>query len=35
MQKSIWDDYTAFMVEAGLISELIDSTRAFTNDFLP
>jgi len=35
MKKEVWDNYTAFMVEAGLIEAAVDSNRAFTNDYLP
>ena len=35
MQQSVWDNYTEFMVEYGVIDAPIDSAELFTNDFLP
>lgn len=34
-EASVWDDFTGFLVEAGLIDEAIDVDAAFTNEFLP
>lgn len=33
--ESVWADYAAWMVNNGVITEPIDTTSAFTNDFLP
>lgn len=35
MQQSVWDNYTEFMVEYGVIDAPIDSAELFTNEFLP
>ena len=35
MRAEVWDRYTQFMVEYGVIGESIDSAQLFTNDFLP
>lgn len=35
MRAEVWDRYTQFMVEYGVIGESIDSDQLFTNDFLP
>ena len=35
MKQSVWDGYTEFMVEYGLIPEMIDADQLYTNDFLP
>ena len=35
MKQSVWDGYTDFMVEAGLLDAPIDANDLFTNDFLP
>ena len=35
MKQSVWDGYTDFMVEAGLLEAPIDASELFTNDFLP
>ena len=35
MKQSVWDGYTDFMVEAGLLDAPIDAADLFTNDFLP
>jgi ABC-type nitrate/sulfonate/bicarbonate transport system substrate-binding protein len=34
-QASIWEDYAAWMLEHGILTEPIDAAAAFTNDFLP
>ncbi len=34
-EASVWADFEAFALEAGLLEEPVDSTRAFTNDHLP
>lgn len=34
-KQSVWDDYTKWMYEHQLIPEMIDSEKAFTNEFLP
>ena len=35
MKQSVWDNYTEFMVEYGVIENAIDSADLYTNDFLP
>ena len=35
MKQGVWDGYTDFMVEAGLLEAPIDASELFTNDFLP
>lgn len=35
MKPEVWDRYTEFMVEYGVIDAPIDSAELFTNDFLP
>ena len=35
MKRQVWDNYTAFMVEYGLLDAPIDSAELYTNDFLP
>lgn len=35
MKNEVWDRYTQFMVEYGVIADVIDSAELFTNDFLP
>ncbi|MCL2548715.1 MAG: ABC transporter substrate-binding protein [Symbiobacteriaceae bacterium] len=35
MRTEVWDSYTAFMVEAGLITTSVASDRAFSNAWLP
>jgi ABC-type nitrate/sulfonate/bicarbonate transport system substrate-binding protein len=34
-KASIWQDYTNWMVEHGILSTSIDAQKAFTNKFLP
>lgn len=34
-EARIWEDFTAFLTEAGMLSEPIDPAAAWTNDFLP
>lgn len=35
MKDSVWADYTAFMVENGLIGQSIEPSACYTNEFLP
>ena len=35
MKQSVWDDYTDFMVEYGLLDAPIDAGELYTNAFLP
>lgn len=35
MKDSVWSDYTAFMVENGLIEQSIAPEHCYTNEFLP
>ena len=35
MQDAVWDGYTEFMVEQGLIDRLVPASEQFTNAFLP
>lgn len=35
MKKSVWDNYTKFLFDNGLIPENMDSSKAFTNEYLP
>lgn len=35
MKPEVWDRYTQFMVEYGVIAEAIDSAELYTNDFIP
>lgn len=35
MKDSVWDNYTEFMVEKGLIDEKIPASMCYTNEFLP
>jgi len=34
-EAAIWDDFSAFLLEAGLIEQPIDVDAAWTNDYLP
>lgn len=34
-QAEVWDDFGAFLVDAGLLDEPVDTEAAFTDDFLP
>ncbi|OEG00229.1 ABC transporter substrate-binding protein [Vulcanibacillus modesticaldus] len=34
-QESVWMNYTQWMVDQGLIPQMIDISKAFTNQFLP
>lgn len=34
-QLSVWEDYTNWMVENGILAAPIDASAAFSNDFLP
>ena len=35
MKQSVWDNYTDFMVEYGILDHHIDASELYTNDFLP
>lgn len=35
MKQSVWDDYTDFMVEYGMLESPIDASQLYTNEFLP
>ena len=35
MKDSVWDNYTQFMVEYGIITEAIPASECYTNEFLP
>lgn len=35
MKQSVWDNYTDFMVEYGVMAAPIDSAELYTNEFLP
>ena len=35
MKKSVWDNYTRFLLGNKLISKNLDSSEAFTNEYLP
>ena len=35
MKESVWDNYTGFMLENGLITRDMPAREAFTNEFLP
>ena len=35
MEQKVWDNYTDFMVEYGIISNKIDASECYTNEFLP
>ncbi|MCL2342544.1 MAG: ABC transporter substrate-binding protein [Firmicutes bacterium] len=35
MKSEVWDNYTAFMVENGLIDKAIPASDCYTNEFLP
>ena len=35
MRESVWDNYTDFMVEYGLLETPIDASELYTNEFLP
>src|SRR5574341_441305 len=34
-QREVWENYARWMVDNGILSEMIDVDAAFTNDFLP
>lgn len=34
MKDEVWDQYTSFMVEAGLIDEMIEASEQYTNKFI-
>lgn len=35
MKDSVWDNYTAFLVEYGVLDEAIPASSCYTNEFLP
>jgi len=35
MKDRVWDNYTEFMVEYGVIQEAIPAAECYTNEFLP
>lgn len=35
MKDEVWDNYTGFMAEYGVIGEAIPASRCYTNEFLP
>lgn len=35
MKDSVWDNYTAFLVEYGVLDEAIPASDCYTNEFLP
>lgn len=35
MKDSVWDNYTDFMLEYGVIKQPIEASQCYTNDFLP
>ena len=35
MEARVWDNYTEFMVEYGVIDKAVEAERCFTNEFLP
>ena len=35
MKDSVWNNYTDFMVEYGVISQPIEASKCYTNEFLP
>lgn len=35
MKDEVWDNYTEFMVEYGIIQEAIPAAKCYTNEFLP
>ena len=35
MKESVWENYTDFMVEYGVIEEAVPTDICFTNEFLP
>ena len=35
MEKSIWDNFSNWMFDNGLLQERLESEKAFTNEFLP
>ena len=35
MKKEVWDRYTDFMVEYGVIDKAIEARECYTNEFLP
>jgi len=34
-KESVWQDYAAWLYNNQLVTEMLDTTKAFTNDFLP
>lgn len=35
MKDEVWDNYTGFMLEYGIIDKAIDASECYTNEFLP
>lgn len=35
MKSSVWDNYTDFMMEYGLINKRVEASECYTNEFLP
>ena len=35
MKDEVWDNYTGFMVEYGVIDKMIPARQCYTNEFLP
>ncbi len=35
MKDEVWDDYSGFLAEYGVIGEVIPAERCYTNEFLP
>ncbi|MGL5380146.1 ABC transporter substrate-binding protein, partial [Clostridium sp.] len=35
MKDSVWNNYTGFLLENGLIKENLEASEAYTNEFLP
>ncbi|HSN57894.1 MAG TPA: ABC transporter substrate-binding protein, partial [Clostridiaceae bacterium] len=35
MKTSVWDNYTKFLLGSSLIPKNLDSSEAFTNEYLP
>ena len=35
MKDEVWDNYSAFLVEYGVIEEAIPAADCYTNEFLP
>ncbi len=35
MKAQVWDNYTEFMAEYGVIDQVIPADQCYTNEFLP